>query len=301
MDDRLYDIEQFFKYNLEIKKILYETLPKEEYRYSKETLIEYSDTLFKALNDIKFYMVRMVDMFIGSKESKSYIKNFITAVKNELIKCGYDFNKLKQFYEVFFSNMREELVDKVGSNVSGYSFNGISLTNGKSINELLHIIHQTVVNDEKNYQSLPIITQKTNNGGYPITLYGEEESLSKKIYELFPIELSCGYTDIVSLSDDHILIMVRDIGHALSIEIEKENDKYYVKYFIPKICNVGMVNDLRGVKKVNDESKYTVGIFKSDLEHLPFMLFEFISKVPTDEDMFIEGGKLYNGNAGIQK
>lgn len=92
-------------------------------------------------------------------------------------------------------------------------------------------------------------------------------------------------------------MMVRDRGHALSIEIEKENDKYYVKYFIPKICNIDMVNSLKGVNKVTRDSKYTVGVFETDLERLPFEIINFISKVPMDNHMFIEGGKFYEGES----
>ena len=79
-------------------------------------------------------------------------------------------------------------------------------------------------------------------------------------------------------------MMVRDRGHALSIEIEKENDKYYVKYFIPNINNVDMVNELKGVRKVNDQSKFTTGIFETNLENLTSNLTDFIGHVPTDFD-----------------
>lgn len=98
----------------------------------------------------------------------------------------------------------------------------------------------------------------------------------------------------MSISDDRVIMMVRDIGHALSIEIEKENDKYYIRYFIPKVCNIDMVNSLKGVKKVKKGDNYTVGIFETSLEKLPFDLVDFISKVPTDIDMYKEGGIFYN-------
>ena len=186
---------------------------------------------------------------------------------------------------MFFSNMNEKLVNEVGENCVGYKiFRGVDLSKGKSLNEILHIVHQTVINNEKNLNSLPKLQEKVNNDGETITLYGSMNEVASIIFNNFPKELSCGITEIVSLSNNNVVIMVRDRGHALSIEIEKENDKYYVKYFIPKINNVDMVNNLKGVRKVTDESKFTTGIFETNLENLPFNLVDFISKVPTDFD-----------------
>ena len=274
---------------------MHATVPKEEYKYNRETLIEYSEKLFQALNDVEYYMSVILEKFNFSSQDISYLKNFITALKSELIKCEYDFNKLQNFHNVFFSNMSEKLVNLVGENCVGYSFfSSVDLKEAKSLNEILHVIHQTIVNNYKLLQSLPKIEEKKNYENYEIALYGKENIAARSIYEKFPKELSCGWTDIVSLTNDRVIMMVRDRGHALSIEIEKENDKYYVKYFIPKICNINMVNELKGVNKVTKDSKYTVGIFESSLEALPYEVIDFISKVPMDKHMHIEGGMFYN-------
>jgi len=180
--------------------------------------------------------------------------------------------------------MSEELVNEVGENCVGYKiFRGVDLSKAKSLNEILHVVHQTIVNNEKNLSNLPKIDEKTNDNGASITLYGNLNELSSIIFNQFPQELSCGITDIVSLNNS-VIMMVRDRGHALSIEIEKENDKYYVKYFIPKINNIDMVNELKGVRKVNEDSKFTTGIFETSIEALSYNLTNFISKVPTDFD-----------------
>lgn len=301
MEDKLLNIEKFFKYNFEVKKILHATVPKEENRYSRDSLIEYSDKLFQALNDVEYYINVILEKFNFSSADKTYFRNFIKALKDELIKSGYDFNKLKNFYNVFFGNMSEQLVNNVGENCVGYSLMyGIPLKEAKSINEILHVVHQSIINNQNVLQSLPEIEKKTNDEDYEISLYGNQNVASRTLYEKFPKELSCGDTDIVSLSNDRIIMMIRDRGHALSIEIEKENDKYYVRYFIPKICNIDMINSLKGVNKVTKDSKYTVGVFETNLERLPFEIVDFISKVPTDADMFKEGGKFYTEES-IQK
>lgn len=294
MQENLENMQKFFKYNMEIKKTMYNAIPKEADKYSKETIMEYSDKLFQALNDIEYYINVILDNFGFLENEKNYFNNFLTALKNELIKCGYDFNKLSVFYESCFSNMNEELVNKVGNEIKGGGYlGGVSLNEGKSINEILHIVHQTIINNENNFRNLPIVSQKQNYEGNNVTLYGKDSQISQLVFNSIPFALSSDYVEIMSINDDRVILMVRDIGHALSIEIEQENDKYYVRYFIPKICNIDMVNNLKGVKKVKKGDNYTVGVFETNLEKLPFDLVDFISNVPTDIDMYKEGGIFY--------
>ena len=297
MQENLELMERFFKYNLEMKRILHQTVPKEENLYNKEYSIEYSDKLFQALNDIEYYINVLLEKFDFSENDKNYFNKFIKALKSELINCGYDFYKLKEFYEVCISNMDEKLVNKVGSEIKGggYLSSGVSLSEAKTINEVMHIVHQTIVNNENNYRNLPIVAQKQNYEGYNVTLYGKDSELAKNIFNLIPYTFSSDYIEIMSLSNDKIVMMVRDVGHALSIEIEKDSENNYnIKYFIPKICNVDMVNSLKGVSKVTKESKYTVGLFGSTFEKLPYDLVDLMSRVPTDIDMYKEGGIFYD-------
>ena len=48
--------------------------------------------------------------------------------------------------------------------------------------------------------------------------------------------------------------MIRDRGHALTIEITINNDKARIDYFIPKIININMINALSGANKVRENS-----------------------------------------------
>ena len=296
MQENLEKMKKFFRYNTEIKKSLYNTMPKESDKYNKETIMEYSDRLFQAINDIEYYIKVILENFEFIETEKSYFSNFVKVLKNELIKCGYDFNKLSNFYEICFSNMSEDLVNKVGNEIKGggYIGPGVSLNEAKSLNEILHIVHQTIINNENNFRKLPVVSQKQNFEGNNVTLYGVDNQLSKKVFNSIPYTLPSDYVEIMSINEDKVIVMARDIGHALSIEIEKENDKYYVRYFIPKICNIDMVNSLKGVKKVKKGDNYTVGIFETNLEKLPFELGDFISKVPTDMDMYKESGIFYD-------
>ena len=84
-------------------------------------------------------------------------------------------------------------------------------------------------------------------------------------------------------------MMIRDRGHALTIEIDIDGNDAIIKYFIPKLCNINMINSLPGVNKVkNTEVIGTTGMFKTSVNDLSNKLYHFISMVPTDSDMFIE-------------
>lgn len=50
---------------------------------------------------------------------------------------------------------------------------------------------------------------------------------------------------MVAISERKLLMMVRDRGHALSIEITLNGQNARLEYFIPKVCNVDMVNNLQ--------------------------------------------------------
>ena len=90
---------------------------------------------------------------------------------------------------------------------------------------------------------------------------------------------------MVVINDSKLLIMIRDVGHALTFEITIKKDICEVDYFIPKICNAHMVNLLPGINKVKDNSFGAIGKFNVSVSELPNTLYNFIRKVPTDDDL----------------
>ena len=83
---------------------------------------------------------------------------------------------------------------------------------------------------------------------------------------------------------DKILMMVRDRGHALTIDIDTaKKDDILVRYFVPKLCNRDMVEALPGVNKAGISESGATGLFQTSGEELPKALFDFIGKVPTDD------------------
>lgn len=284
--DSIRDARMFFASDLKIKEILLNLSPKEEDRLNPEN---YSDKLYNSLDLLEYHLETMLKV-LHSGEIE-YASKLIASFKFTLEKIGADYSKLETFYKICLSNLSEELVDYANKNCVGYTFSTIDLTKANSINELIHLLHSELLNSEKFYESFPSLEEKQNNKGYKINIRGQENNIAKTIFESLPEELTLGPTDIISFNDKTAFIMVRDRGHALTIKVESIGNTFIVNYFIPKICNVLMVNRLKGVTKVDNDSSYTNGVFETNdlAKDIPAL----IGSVPMDDDMFKEGGICY--------
>ena len=86
---------------------------------------------------------------------------------------------------------------------------------------------------------------------------------------------------ILSISDNHIIIMLRDFGHATTLDINIENKNAWIEYFIPKVCNYLMVNSLPGIRKI-EEGTYSPtakGMVVVKTADLPHYVNDFIKKI----------------------
>lgn len=280
----------FCKKDTNIKQTLANLAPTESDFYG-DASIAYSDKLYKGFQDIQSDLGDIMQNFYPSDTIEDRLKG----IKNDTISAGADPWKLQRCYQDDFTAMSPDFNTKVRQNTIGYSTkNPHELDqDAHSINEMLHLVHSSIVNNEDTLQSLPILESK-NNEYDTISLYGTEETknpIAKDIYDQLK-DSKESYTDIVSLPD-RTLMMVRDRGHALTLDIAKDPDnKYYVDYFIPKICNVDKINQLPGVRKVikkdneNQVNDFTTGMFSVDNEgDVANQVVSFIKQVPTDNDI----------------
>ena len=271
--------------------------------YNEDSRMEYLEQLYSELNNIEFKVMGILKNFnMESVLAESY-KEYFKKAKENFSELGYgsQHENLSKIYQKIFTDMKPQLVEKAKNTFAGYTFyGGLSGTSRiinevGSINELLHIMHSSIINDQDLLQSMPIIGTKKNEFSYNIVLYGEENKISQEIFEKFPKDLDVGDTDIVSM-EDRTLMMIRDRGHALTIDIDSlEKDNVVVNYFVPKICNKEMVKALPGINPSSITKNGAVGTFdlkKGDIKKI----FDFIGKVPTDMDM-PEIGVQYNNSA----
>lgn len=290
MQDSLKKLEMFFDYDLQIKNLMLKMAMKEEDTYNQDSLIEYEDRFLKALEEIDYYLYRIASTYHPT--SLSSLSSLINSIKEDFAKYSLRPSDLKQVYQSKISNMRTQFVHSVNEGFCGYYlYNGHGVLEPTSINELLHLLHAAVVNNENIYQSMPEIDLK--NPETPVHLYGYATPIALELAKnLITCSLLSDQIDIVNLQD-RTLIMARDLGHALMVEIRYVNNKAMVNYFIPKVCNYLMINELPGITKITPESTYAKGQFEVDIPLMPQQLTKLLSKVPTDYDMSKYGGPCY--------
>lgn len=291
MKQNLENMENFLKIDLKIKEKIAQLAPENIDFENEDSKIEYSDKIFKGIKELQSSFSKLTENFDLPIEMVEEVQNKLKNIEEHIVYAGANTHILKKLYPNYFSDMSETFIENVNKNFVGYLLErnvDEVISSSKTVNELLHGVHSYVMNNEEILQSLNILSQKNNNDEYSnITLYGRDETLAKELYDNLNNVENTSNIDILSLKDK-ILMMVRDKGHALTIEIDSLDENLLVKYFIPKICNVQMVNELKGVTKVKDTSKPTNGIFETTKENLSNEILDFIGKVPTDMDMQLQ-------------
>lgn len=292
--DNVEKIEKFFNDDIDIKNLMYEAAYNDNYGYSPQALAQYSDYLDKVLKytEDKFEEMIYLSSYIYESEREQNLKNLhnkFKKIEKELINSGLNKDKLQSFYENNISSMRESFIERVNNEVYAYG-GGSSRTfeEAESINEILHLLHHQMINNEYIYNGLPKVSEKYKYKGFEISLYGKNiSSLAESIFDkLSPEEFGEG-ADILSLNDK-ILMLMRGSGHALSVEINPSHinkNEVEVNYFIPKVCSVEKVNELPGVRKVSNIATQTRGEFNVEQEKAADYVVEFVKKVPTDKDL----------------
>lgn len=294
-NEKMLNLQHFFSVDVKIKKEIYDIAPQSFDKYIDEASIsKYTDKLNDSLIYI-FSELKCIAVDIFGKTSYVFEKvcYLEKVIKESFYKCGFDISKLKLFYQKCISNMEPIFIDSVKNECVGYTLGDgtNSIEMAFSINEILHFMHSYIINNDTILQSIPLLNKKINNYGYLINLRGTKSPTFEQLFTLFPNDLDCGYTDMVVINEKKLIMMVRDRGHALTIEISLNNDTARIDYFIPKLCNIEMINKLPGINKVNKNSVGATGAIEVPINTLPKILFNFISKVPTDSDIIINTKK----------
>jgi hypothetical protein len=290
-DNMMIILQHFFTVDLKIKQEMYNVAPQTENGYLDEnSIVAYTNRLNDALIYI-FSELKCIskDVITFGTESSFFRKliSFENEVMTNFYNCGLDINKLKNFYEKYISNMNVDFLNLTKDELVGYILvrgtDSVSMIS--SINEMLHYIHSYIVNNEAILKAVPLIGQKTNINEDPVSLRGNRSPIFENLFIQFPFDSNAGITDMVIINEKKLIMMVRDLGHALTIEITLNNNNARIEYFIPKLCNIDMINNLPGVNKVNENSIGATGVIETSIDLLPQTLFSFMAKVPTDSDM----------------
>ena len=243
---------------------------------------------------MKYHFTKILSTFGFSNDIRNTANNKIREVEEKISYDIYGNEDLKKAYKNSLSGMRTEFVKEVSKNCKGYSMQmelklNELIEKSSTINELLHVFHSYIVNNDKLLQSLPVVKQKCS-GRNKYTVYGMgSNDVADQIFDSINLEKTrMGITDIIALPD-RVLMMIRDVGHATTLEIKKDKatNQLGVTYFIPKVCNVNKVNQLPGVTKVTENSPVasTNGMFQIETEDVGKCVVDFIEKIPGDMDI----------------
>lgn len=287
-------MKEFFERDMKIKETLMSLAPTEADDYDELSRMEYLDKLEKGLDSLEYDTLASIKKFGFGEELNNTIREYFANKKKSMAVGKYEAGICQKIYNSEFASMSENFIEEVKEGFVGYAFfsNPSKLPGfvkkAKIVNELLHSIHSSIVNNDEILESMPQIGTKRNTIEEPITLYGEENEVAEKIFKEFPLEMDCGITDIVSLKNK-VLMMIRDRGHALTIDMDTTNPKEVeVKYFVPKLCNEEMIRKLPGINESSITKSGASGFFVSDKDKITKDLFDFIEKVPTDGDMVFD-------------
>lgn len=280
------ELERFFELDLKVKKLIEVSRPN---LYDADP-VEIESKLMSSVNSTRLMLNQMV-LLSGldlEEEFDELHENILSDIKN----CNYNINKLESVYENDFLRMTNGFEDSLEKNIFGFCNKAniyIPLEHCKTINDMLHYVHFYVMNNEDTFKNMNVIDVKKQDDEVEwmnYKLYGKDTEIARDIFNKLPENEP--RIDEVSF-DNHIILMVRDRGHALTIDVQNELDHYRVSYYIPKICNIDMVNSLKGISKVDPNKKSDFdsahGEFAVDKSSVGDEINKLITSVPTDEDI----------------
>ena len=297
MEKDILEFELVFLYDIYIKRKLYDNILSSNI-IDNDFLIKYQNKLINLIDDIEYKIEKMFLVnFPNNQDIISDIEILFTNMKKRLSNITITNDNLRKFYMDNFSNLENEIINLSHKTFKGYTFFNEKDTQNiirkcHTVNELLHVAHTLTINNYNLIKKFPSINKSLNNQSL-IKLHGNITPLSNEIFKILDTNLDTGDIDIFSLSKTNkVIMMIRDKGHATSLEIDDDNDKLFINYYIPKIINANMVNSLPGVKKINNDSPYTVGSFYLKKDDLP-KLNKFIDMIPDDLCASLKGGEIY--------
>lgn len=292
--ENLQKMIEFFEDNVKAKKGLSDIMPSEMDLYDSDSLISYLDKRDDYMKDMDFYISDMINKFPMASAMKKPIKEKMESIKEKIIESGTTARDCKECYKEYFSNMSPDFVDEVKQICKGHYLRrdleiGDLIQKANTYNEVIHIIHSYITNNEEILDSMPIIAKKQSSKSehYTYTLYGKETEVSRKIFNAIDAENSNSDTVQILALEDRTLMMMRGLGHALSIEVDTSSDKPMVNYFIPKVTNIEKVSKLRGIGKIDTTKtmETAVGSFEiKNINNIGQEIIDFAEKVPDDFD-----------------
>jgi hypothetical protein len=300
---RVDEVNEFFIHDMNIKKAMMDMVPDPYYLLDKEYIASYVD---KAYDDLKYILDEFRDIIklrYDNYISEDVEKKF-KQIMDEFVLCGYDGFKLNEFYTNRISDMRPTFLTKVSQcNCAYYLFRdpAYPIRESKSINELLHSMHSDLINNDNLYRHNEALDKANVGEQMEVTLYGDDNPFGRAVFSAVSANEidELDETMVFSINDNKVLVMTRGLGHATSIEFDRTTKgDVRVAYYIPKICDVNMVNSLKGISKIKPNTPIfsgASGIFYTTESELLSDVFGLLSGIPTDRDLIKDPTRVERG------
>jgi len=253
------------------------------------------DSQFDGLTQKLIQLGIRIDIDGFTEKKKMLIEKFKTDIEDS----KFDFSKLADSCKNDVADMNPDFIQAVSTEIIGYYLwkdTGKIISQAKTLNELLHVAHMCVQSDESFYEKLPKWSE-VKEGGIEYDAYGEQTERSKEIFDNVASALKADRLDVLGNKisptttmqifslDNKVQLLVRDSGHALSVEVDTSHPtSAIIRYNIPKPINIDIVNTLPGVRKIKDSDSRTGtgGSFEVPYDNLGRDIADFILKIPTD-------------------
>ena len=321
-NETLNKFKHFFEIDMALKQKLVNLAPAVD--LSGDIAFKYADKLYNSLSSIERQLIDIANTFDFGNDVKKAIQDSVEEYRNRIIKTDYSSADLKRIYNECFAMMSEKNLDLIRKNVFPYSmiYNDYDATIQElidtgaeqwiideeilakkeaitldkiinqcgSVNEILHTFHDYITYDVDLLRTIQTRKQKSNDEGYMISLRGTEGEIAKQLFQKYDISMSSGDVEVISFDDNNTLLMCRDRGHALTIEIQKKNDSEVgIYYFVPKMGAGGSILDysnidLKGISSKKGSS-FIIGSFVSNVELAVDEVMNIIKLMPTDKEM----------------
>ena len=277
------DFESFLQKDIAIKKILMELAQAKDNLTGTYQMQRYVNLLRKTANSLEETFKNMIPLLKGipSNLMEDFIKKFFAQIQIDIANCDCTAPGIQELFTTRFSEQKESFLNAVNQNcIACYTwFDLRSITKEcTSINELLHFYHSYIINNLNYEEVFPLNTEQNQ-----VFLFGTPNEMTTQLLENFPSTIDSGFVYILSCSNDLAFMIIRDYGHATSIKISKTPDGLVFDYFIPKVINPDKVRKLPGFSTLNLNNRlgWATGNFRGTISDL----FEFIEKIPTDQDI----------------
>lgn len=289
-NDAFEKTKRFYENDFKIKQLLNDMLPISAYALD-------NDDFFKQLDNASNNLERIKKLFLEAcPGKKEFIEEKFKEIEKQLLSVT-SFPMFQSFYTKYISSMDEKFIKNVNDTICGFKafHEGYEDLYKKvtSLDELLHLLHKELDNDENLYGKLPEILKIEKEDGSIACVYGYDSDFSREICKNLSTNIGTngmrsGNILIMSIDEKHAVAMLRDIGHATVINFEKDENGISARYFIPKITNAFMLKENLekfGLETFKDGQKYATGVLSLPVKEFGPRLMLFVKNIPTDENI----------------